>query len=121
GAGCAIREEGGKLVCAPPASPTAKLRLRGRVVWERADARLARPQTLSVYVNGAQQWRGELAAAPAGGLERAFEADILLNRPAGNLIEVEAPGLGLSEHALRAVTVGCKQPLPEQWLHVLVV
>src|SRR5262249_32167686 len=109
----------GTFACAP--ATKARLWLHGRVIWDQADAQLAAKQYASVYVNGSQQWRGELAAAADRGLERAFKAEILLNRPRGNLIEIDLPGLKLPENAARVLAVDCRQPLPEQWLHVQII
>src|SRR5262249_12377870 len=81
----------GTLTCEPVTK--ARRWLHGRVVWELADARLAAKQPVSVYVNGSQQWRGELAPAAGGKQERAFKAEILLNRPKGNKIEIVLPDL----------------------------
>src|SRR5262249_25562504 len=105
----------GTLTCEPPTK--ARLWLHGRVIWDQADRRPAAKQQVSVYVNGSQQWRGELAPAAASKLERPFKAEILLNRPKGNLIEIDLPGLKLPEYP-GVLVVDCRQPLPKQWLHV---
>src|SRR5262249_4962822 len=52
--------------------------------------------------------------------ERPFKAEILLNRPKGNLIEIDLPGLKLPEYP-GVLVVDCRQPLPKQWLHVQII
>jgi hypothetical protein len=105
-----------------PASPRARLRLHGKVVWDQADAQqLQHKHYLAVYVNGSQQWRAELDPPRPGARERTFTAEILLNRPRDNRLEVELPGLTLDENSVRTATVDCLQPLLDQWLHVQII
>jgi WD40 repeat protein len=109
----------GKLVCDPV--PSARVRLHGQVAWEQPDPQLAGPRVVGVYVNGSLQWRGELAPASAGTLVRAFKADLLLNRASANQIEVDVAGLKLPDSAVRALTVDCRHPQGDQWLHVQII
>jgi hypothetical protein len=114
------QDEDGKLRC-PPA-PRARMTLRGKVVWDQADPQqVNKRQYVSVFVNGAQQWRGELEPARVGERARAFTANVLLSSKQANYIEVDVPGLNLDENDKSTVVLGCTQPLPEQWLHVQVI
>ncbi|HKB37385.1 MAG TPA: hypothetical protein VKD72_13120, partial [Gemmataceae bacterium] len=111
---------GGELVVTEPVP--GRVKLRGRVVWARADdERLGKPATVRVFVNGFQQVPADLAPAERGSRVRTFERDIILNRDKGNRIEVALADLpGLSGVPTRC-TVDCSRPVRGQRLHLLVV
>jgi WD40 repeat protein len=111
------QDKDGKFTC--PALGSARLWLHGKVLWGQADALLTQRQKVRVYINGAQQWRGELTPAE-GALERHFKAAVVLNRPT-NLIEVDLPQLPLAESTVRGMLADCRNPLAEQWLHVQII
>lgn len=114
-----VEQADGTLTCTAVAR--ARLVLNGRVRWTQLEAAPAQKQPVNVYVNGALQWRGTLAPAAAGQLERRFQAEIVLGQPRGNAIEVELPGVKLPEHQPRRFRVDCTQPAPERWLHVQII
>jgi WD40 repeat protein len=103
------------------AVPNARLWLVGKVIWSEKDSLLTDKQLVSVFVNGSQQWRGELEPPAAGSLARRFKAEILLNREKGNDIEVELPSLKLADNRRSNFTVDCLRPMDEQWLHVQII
>jgi WD40 repeat protein len=107
-------------------SPKARVFLRGRVIWAPGDSGYKQdPVIAAVYVNGSQQWRKQLGKATEqkGAVERAFRAELLLDRAKGNQIEVDLPDLlRLDKNpAQRRFVVDCGEPLPQRWLHVQIV
>jgi WD40 repeat protein len=111
---------GGRVTFAAPAG--AALVLRGRVLWDEAqDEQLKQVKRVRVYVNGFQQPPADLDRPTSGGRERRFTASLILNRAAGNLVEVELPDSSQEINNRPSFAIDCKKPLTEQRLHLLVV
>jgi WD40 repeat protein len=109
---------------AVPQSRPGKLWLHGRVTWlDGTDRLLNEPKArVRVWVNGAPQSQGELAPRTGTELSRTFMVPLLLNRKAGNHIEIQLPDLKLEAGSDRIFTVDCADPDPQpQQLHLLIV
>jgi WD40 repeat protein len=123
GGGQAVRPRdlAGGQVAFPPVR-SARVRLRGRLVWdEAADPTLGESHAVRVFVNGFQQLPRALRAAPGAGRERRFEVDLLLTQEHGNQAELAVPGVALGEDARARFTVDCSRPERSQRLHLLLV
>jgi WD40 repeat protein len=111
---------GGRLRFA--AATSARVRLRGRVVWDgTGDPRLGEARSVRVYVNGFQQLPRVLRPAAGNGRERRFEVELVLTRDRDNEVELALPGLAVGEDARARFTVDCRKPDPAQRLHLLLV
>ncbi len=100
-----------------------QLRLRGRVLWNGATSGPDRTAVgLRVYANGFQQIPVTLNAPAAETQESAFDATVLLTRPANNHIEVELAGLPSGDRARnQCVVKTCDAPISGRRLHLLVI
>ena len=116
------REANGAVIA--PQSPTPRLRIQGRIIWdEPKDPLLARENLgVRVFVNGFQQRPATLEAAGKDKPERAFETEILLNRLVDNYIEFELPSLKRNKESRPNVVVArCAEFKQDQWLHLLII
>ncbi|HXG11882.1 MAG TPA: WD40 repeat domain-containing protein [Gemmataceae bacterium] len=107
-----------------PQVPDGRLRLFGRVHFlNERDDKLRRDDLLvQVRVNGFQQLPARLLPPPSNRPEREFQADIVLNKEAGNRVELELPGLKLeADNAAAFEVLQCAQPVKGRWLHLLIV
>ncbi|MCS6853002.1 MAG: hypothetical protein NZ700_17740 [Gemmataceae bacterium] len=108
------------LLAFPPA-PSGRVLVHGRVLWDRPDdEKLKGVHMVRVYVNGFQQVPVSLLSTSAN-RERAFQAEILLNRLTSNLVEVELPELAQDTGNRRRCTLDCLKPVTGQRLHLLIV
>jgi hypothetical protein len=122
GGGASVAARQGRF--AGPA-PRARLWLHGRVVWQKAkDRRLKALEWVRVRVNGVQQVNPVKLQAPGEKRprERPFRVEVLLNRAAGNRLEVDLPGLPPEDGSPTVYRVDCARPEQEKrYLHVLAV
>ncbi|MCI0461678.1 MAG: WD40 repeat domain-containing protein [Gemmataceae bacterium] len=96
--------------------------LTGKVHWGHPrDPQLKERLQVQVSVNGFQQLPVTLDPCKAGGRERAFKAELLLNFKEANQVVVNVPGLPQEESSRGAVTVDCRAPATEQHLHLVLV
>jgi WD40 repeat protein len=111
---------GGKL--AFPAVPAGRMRLQGRVLWDKAeDERLIKTRIVRVFVNGFQQLPALLKPAVADSRERTFQTDLLLNQAEDNRIEIALPDLEQDACNCTRFGLNCRQPERAQRLHLLLV
>lgn len=97
-----------------------RVRLYGKVVWgEAADERFKATHLAQVFVNGFQQAPATLRPADKG-RQREFVADVVLNRKQ-NEIEVALPGIVQDANSRTMFSVACREPVPVQRLHLLLV
>jgi WD40 repeat protein len=115
------RHPDGRLSFPPLAE--ARFTVEGRVLWDQeSDEQLGKINQVRVFVNGCQQLPAELKKpAAASSRERAFQANLVLNRADKNLIEVELPNLKQEAGSRPEFLVSCSKPEPEQALHLLIV
>ncbi|GIW79576.1 MAG: hypothetical protein KatS3mg105_1383 [Gemmatales bacterium] len=100
----------------------ARLRLRGRVRWSKDDDQeMTKVKLIRVYVNGFQQIPAVLEPPKGAERERVFVADLILNRPVDNRIEIELPDLKSDANNRREFTLDCLKPESGQRLHLLIV
>jgi WD40 repeat protein len=112
---------GGKLIVAK-AAPHGQLWLHGYVTWEKADdEQLRKARWVRVHVNGALQRPAELEPPVGDSRKRAFKAELFLNRPNDNQIEIDLPDCKQEAANRRAFALGCRNPERDQRLHLLVV
>jgi hypothetical protein len=105
-----------------PAAPAARVRLRGRVVWDETDDdQLRKAARVRIYVNGFQQLPRALGAAPTGRRERPFEADLTLSQEKDNQVDIALPDLQVDGGARTHFALDCLQPARQQRLHLLLI
>jgi WD40 repeat protein len=110
----------GKIVF--PKVDQSNVRVRGRMIWpDGDDKQLTAPQDVQVWVNGSKQPPAELKKRVGQGLEREFEAVLILNQSNQNQVEVEVPGLPQEGGVRREFLVDCAHPAEPDTMHVLVV
>jgi hypothetical protein len=111
---------GGKF--AFPEAAESRGSLQGRVLWDEADdERLQKTGIVRVFVNGFQQLPAILKPAAAGVRERAFQADILLNRKDENQVVLTLPDLVQDTASRTRFTISCRHPEKAQRLHLVAV
>jgi WD40 repeat protein len=120
GAAIAARREPGRKLTFD-AAPSGRVRLRGRILWNRPEDAQARKPRVVAYVNGFQQGPQRVPPAAAGGRESRFEVDLLLNQGKDNQVVVTLPDLPVSEGDRAQFSVDCKDPGRFQRLHLLLV
>jgi hypothetical protein len=115
-----IAQPGPRIAFAPV--PKGQVRLRGRIVWDRAeDAPPARPQVVA-YVNGFRQGPQRPPPTAASSRERPFEVDLLLNEEKDNQVVVTVPNLPLTDRdPFAEFSVDCQEPFKRERLHLVVV
>lgn len=102
--------------------PDGRVRLKGRVAWDRdTDEQLKKINQVRVYVNSFQQVPADLQPAVGTSRERAFAADLLLNRADDNKVEIALPDLKQEASNRRQFQVDCRAPARGQRLHLLIV
>jgi hypothetical protein len=74
-----------------------------------------------VFVNGFQQVPAPLDEAKGKERRRTFTADLLLNRPEGNFVELDLPDIKQDASNRTEFTVACLNPIKGQRLHLLIV
>src|SRR5262249_35201121 len=97
-------------------APKARLWLHGRVIWQKdKDRRLKALEWVLVRVNGVQQVSPVKLQAPGAKTPRArsFRVEVLLNRAAGNRLEVDLPGLPPEDGSPTVYRVDCARPEQE--------
>jgi WD40 repeat protein len=109
---------GGKLVL--PELPAGEVRLQGRVLWDEDEDVPQKTGIVRLFVNGFQQLPAVLKPAAETKKERAFEADLLLNRPT-NHVQLVLPDLPRAAGGGARFEVACRKPVQAQRLHVLLV
>lgn len=94
--------------------------LRGRIVWaNKSDEARHGDLLVRVFANGFQQI--PVKARPGVPGERAFAAEVVLNRDENNIVEIDLPGLAADEAARSVLRLACREPIRQQQLHLLVV
>lgn len=110
----------GKLVF--PTVPDGRVTLTGKVTWSKDnDEQLKKISLVRIFVNGFQQIPAELKPPTGNSREREFRAELLLNRPENNQVEIELPDLKQDSSNRREFPLACAKPEPGQRLHMLIV
>jgi WD40 repeat protein len=114
-----VRMDGGLLV---DRSPMGRARIMGHVTWSKAnDAQLQKANLVRVFINGFQQVPALLD--PPKGTERlrTFSAEVVLNRPEGNFVELSLPDIKQDASNRTEFNIGALKPVKGQRLHMLMV
>src|SRR5438094_4853901 len=86
-----VRSNGGLSV---RRSPQGRIKVMGHVTWSKDnDAQLQKTGMVRVFVNGFQQIPSSLDPPKANERRRTFTADLVLNRPEGNFVELDLPDI----------------------------
>ncbi len=114
-----VRSNGGLSV---RRSPQGRIKVMGHLTWSKDnDAQLQKTAMVRVFVNGFQQIPGSLDAPRGKERRRTFTADLLLNRPEGNFVELDLPDIKQDASNRTEFTVASLNPIKGQRLHLLIV
>jgi WD40 repeat protein len=114
-----VRSDGGLSV---RKSPQGRLKVTGHVTWGKEnDAQLQKTGMVRVFVNGFQQIPAPLEEPKGKERRRTFVADLLLNRPEGNFVELDLPDIKQDASNRTDFTVASLNPIKGQRLHLLIV
>jgi WD40 repeat protein len=114
-----IRMDGGLMV---DRSPQGRVKVVGQVTWSKAnDAQLKKAGQVRVFVNGFQQIPGTFDEPKGKERRRTFTADLVLNRPEGNFVEMDLPDIKQDASNRTEFTLGSLKPIKGQRLHLLIV
>jgi WD40 repeat protein len=114
-----IRMDGGLMV---DRSPQGRVKVMGQVTWSKAnDAQLKKAGQVRVFVNGFQQVPAPLDQPKGKERRRTFTADLVLNRPEGNFVEMDLPDIKQDASNHTEFTLGSLKPVKGQRLHLLIV
>jgi hypothetical protein len=103
-------------------SPLGRIKVLGHVTWSKAnDAQLKKTGLVRVFVNGFQQIPATLDEPKGKERLRTFTADVLLNRPEGNFIELDLPDIKQDAGNRTDFTQGTLKPVNGQRLHMMIV
>src|SRR5205823_1688270 len=103
-------------------SPQGRIKVTGHVNWGKEnDAQLQKTGMVRVFVNGFQQIPGSLDAPKGNERRRTFTADLVLNRPEGNFVELDLPDIKQDASNHSEFTIGSLEPIKGQRLHMLIV
>src|SRR5262249_28120044 len=102
--------------------PQGRLKVTGHISWSKEnDAQLRKASIVRVFVNGFQQLPALLDDAKGKERQRAFSADLVLNRSEGNFVEIDLHDIKQEASNHCEFTVACAKPVKGQRLHMLIV
>jgi WD40 repeat protein len=114
-----VRSDGGLMV---DRSTQGRVQVLGHVTWSKADdALLKKGGMVRVFVNGFQQSPAILDQPKGKERIRTFKAELVLNRPEGNFVEMDLPDLKQDAGNRSEFTIACSKPIKGQRLHLLMV